>query len=75
MDGVTPVPIAISSSTGNVQFEIGTSTMPIMTLLNGSLPRDGNRIPCLGAVSSTDNTVVIPISVNPVTGAIQAQTT
>jgi len=75
VDGITPVPIAIDATSGKPVFEFGTSIMPVMALLDGSLPRDGNRIPCIGGVSSTDNTVVIPVSVNPVTGGIQAQTT
>ena len=73
-DGVTPVPIRINSITNRVKMDIGTSTMPVMSRLTGSLPRDGNRIPCVGGQSNTDATVVIPISVNPATGAIQAQT-
>lgn len=74
IDGITPTPIQVNASTGKPKMEIGTSVMPVMSQLNGSLPRDGNRIPCIGGVSNTDNSVVIPISVNPTTGAIQAQT-
>ena len=72
-DGITPVPIMINPSNGRVKMDIGTSTMPVISYLNGSLPRDGNRVPCIGGQSSTDSTVVIPVSVNPLTGAIQAQ--
>lgn len=74
VDGVTPEPIAIDSSTGKMKIEIGTSTMPVMAHLTGSLPRDGNRIPCLGGASNANPATVIPISVNPVTGAIKAET-
>lgn len=74
VDGVTLTPIIVNSSTGKVKMEIGSSVMPVMALLNGSFPRDENRIPCLGGQSSTDSTIIIPVSVNPSTGAIQAQT-
>lgn len=74
-DGVTPVPIAINGSTGKVLMEIGTSVSAVISVLPTTLPRDGNRIPCIGGQSSTDATVVIPVSVNPTTGAIWAQTT
>lgn len=74
VDGVTPEPISIDSSTGKAKIEIGTSTMPVIAILPESLPRDGNRIPCLGGQSNADSSVVIPISVNPITGAIQAET-
>lgn len=74
VDGVTKVPIAVDQATGKPMMEIGSSTMPVMAQLNGSLPREQNRIPAIGGVSNTDNAVVIPVSVNPSTGAIQAQT-
>lgn len=73
IDGVTPVPIAIDSVTGKPLMEIGVSVSAVITALTASLPRDENRIPCIGGVSNADNTI-IPISVNPVTGAILAQT-
>lgn len=74
VDGVTPEPIAINSANGKMKFEIGTSTMPVMANLTGSLPRDGNRIPCLGGASNANPATIIPVSVNPVTGAVQAET-
>lgn len=74
-DGVTLVPIQVSSTTGGVMMDIGTSTMPVMSILPQAMPRDGNRIPLLCGVSSTVATTVLPVSVDPVTGAIQAQTT
>lgn len=74
VDGVTPEPILIDEATGYPKFEIGTSTMPVMSNLTGSLPRDGNRIPCLGGATNETTPRVVPISVNPSTGAIQAQT-
>ena len=73
VDGITPVAIAVNSATGKAKMEIGTSVSAVMANLTGSLPRDDNRIPCLGGVSNTDSTKVIPISVNPTTGAILAQ--
>lgn len=75
VDGVTRVPIKMNSVTHGVLMEIGTSTCPVMTHLNGSLPREENRVPCLGGQSNTDSTVIIPVSVNPATGAVLAQTT
>lgn len=74
-DGTTLVPIQVDSATGRLAMEIGTSTMPVIAILPETLPREGNRIPCLGGQSSTDASVLIPVSVNPSTGAIQAQTT
>lgn len=74
-DGVTLVPIQIDSATGYLKMEIGTSTMSVMSALPTAIPREGNRIPCLAGQSSANATVFIPVSVNPATGAIQAQTT
>lgn len=55
-------------------MEIGTSVMPVIAILPTTIPREDNRIPCIAGHSSADSTIVIPISVNPTTGAIQAQT-
>lgn len=74
-DGTTLVPISINSSTGYPLMEIGTSTMAVMSNVPAALPRDGNRIPCLAGVSSASSTTFLPVSVNPSTGAIMAQTT
>lgn len=73
-DGITLVPIAVDSSNGVVEMEVNTSTMPVMSSLPAAIPRDGNRIPCLYGVSNADDNVLLPVSVNPSTGAIQAQT-
>lgn len=75
VDGTTLVPVVVSSTSGKPMIEIGTSTMPVMSNLPGATFRDGNRIPALSGVSSAVSTTILPISVNPVTGAIQAQTT
>lgn len=75
MDGTTLTPIFVDSTTGKVKMEIGTSTSAVMSVLPNQLPRDENRIPCIGGVSTADSTVIIPVSVNPATGAILAQTT
>jgi hypothetical protein len=75
VDGTTLVPIQMSSSTGKVMMEIGVSTMAVMSAIPATMPREGNRIPCLAGQSSSNSSVVLPVSVNPVTGAIQAQTT
>lgn len=74
VDGVTLVPIQIDSG-GNVLMEMGTSTMAVMSNPPENLPRDENRIPCVGGQSSVDSTRVLPVSVNPSTGAIMAQST
>lgn len=74
-DGVTPVPIAVDSVTGKPVMEIGTSVSAVISKGYVTLPRDDNRIPCIGGQSNVDSTVVIPLSVNPSTGAILAQTT
>lgn len=74
LDGVTLVPIAVDFTTGEPLMEFGTSTMAVMSFLTHTLPRDGNRIPCIGGVSNDGNKTIIPLSVNPATGAILAQT-
>jgi hypothetical protein len=75
VDGFTLVPIKVNESDGTMAMEIGVSVMPVMASLPAALPRDNNRVTVLGGVSSADTTVVLPLSVNPVTGAVQAQTT
>jgi len=75
VDGTTLVPIKINSSTGGFEAENGVSVMPVMSALPTTLPRDGNRIPCVGGISNDSNNTLIPLSVNPSTGAIQVQTT
>lgn len=75
VDGVTLVPIKVNSSTGTMMVENGTSTMPVMSSIPTTLPRDGNRVPCIGGVSSVGTNIIIPVSVNPATGALQVQTT
>lgn len=73
-DGTTLVPISVDNSTGRPKFEIGTSTSAVIANLPSQMPRDENRIPCLFGQSSTDASVLIPISVNPSTGSILAST-
>lgn len=75
VDGYTLVPIERDSATGRMKMEIGTSTMAVMSSLQVFFERDANAIPCIGGQSSVDATKVIPISVNPANGAVQAQTT
>lgn len=74
VDGVTPVQIK-ATATGFL-VEDGVTVMPVIT--NG-VPidafRDNNRATCIMGQSNTDSTVYIPVSVNPLTGAIQIQTT
>jgi len=74
VDGTTLVPIKINSTTGKVLMEIGTSVSAVIANLPSTLPRDENRISCLGGVSNANSSVIIPVSVNPSTGAILAQT-
>lgn len=75
VDGVTPVPIAVDSATGKPLMEIGTSVSAVIAAHYLTLPRDDNRIPCIGGQSTDGSGTIIPISVNPSTGAILAQTT
>lgn len=73
VDGITLVPIQVDSSTGAIKVEDGVSTMPVMSAIPTTLPRDGNRVACVAGVDDSD--IIIPISVNPDTGAVQVQTT
>lgn len=75
VDGVTLVPIQTDPSTGAMAMEIGVSTMPVMADLKSYLYRDQNFYPILGGQSSASSSVVLPVSVNPSTGAVMAQTT
>lgn len=75
VDGVTPTLIAINESNGGFMFEDGVSTMPVMALLPIPFPREENHLPTIGGVSSDNPNLVIPLSVNPATGAIMVQTT
>jgi hypothetical protein len=74
VDGVSLVPIQVDGL-GFVLVEDGTSTMAVMSTVPITFPRDANRIPCIGGVSSADPALILPISVNPATGAIQVQST
>lgn len=74
-DGVTLIPIQMDSSTGAVKVENDITTMPVMSALPTSIPRDANRVTIVAGVSSADSTLIIPVSVNPATGALQVQTT
>jgi hypothetical protein len=74
VDGVTPTPIQVDSATGKPKMEIGTSVSAVIAHLKTNLSRDDNHIPCVGGQSNADSTIIIPVSVNPTTGAILAQT-
>ncbi len=74
VDGVTLVPIQIYSSNGGLMVEDGVSTMPVMAAIPETLPRDGNRAAALGGQSNASN-IIIPVSVNPSTGALMIQST
>lgn len=75
VDGVSLTPISINQVTGRAKMEIGTSVSAVIANLPQTLPRDENRIPCVGGQSTANSSVIIPLSVNPATGAILAQTT
>lgn len=64
----------MNSTTGYPLLEIGSSVSAVVANLPQTLPRDGNRIPCVGGVSKIDGKTVMPLSVNPSTGAVLAQT-
>lgn len=71
VDGVTPIPIKTDSG-GAMKMEFGTSIMPTITIPVTTDKRDENFVKTLGGVSSANSAVLIPISVNPATGAVQA---
>lgn len=73
VDGVSLVPIQIDSITRGILIENGTSTMPIMSAVPQTIPREGNRIPALAGVSNDGQNTIIPVSVNPSTGALMVQ--
>lgn len=75
VDGVTPTLITINSSNGGFMFEDGVSTMPVMAILPVAFPREQNHLPTIGGVSNANPSVIIPVSVNPATGAVMVQTT
>ena len=75
VDGITLVPIQINASTGKVEMEIGTTNSATVSTQWLSLPRDENRVVCIGGASKNNSAVILPVSVNPATGAILAQTT
>lgn len=75
VDGVTPTLIKINSLTGKPLMEIGTSVSAVITVGTQKALRENNFLPCLGGQSNTNPLVFIPLSVNPLTGAILAQTT
>lgn len=75
VDGVTLVPIQIDSTMGGVMVEDGTSVLPSVALANTTVPRDGNRVPSLSGETDDGSKTILPVSVNPATGAILIQTT
>ena len=75
VDGISPTLININSSTGRVLMEIGTSVSASINAATKRAIRDQNFLPVHGGVSTADSSVWLPLSVNPATGAILAQTT
>lgn len=71
VDGLTPTPIQTGDD-GGMLMEFGVTTMPTITIPVTLAPRDQNFVPTLAGVSSANSAVLIPISVNPATGAVQA---
>lgn len=75
LDGVTHTVIAVDSVTGGVEYDDGTSVMPSASITYEKFNRDQNHVPVKGGVSDTNDAVFIPISVNPLTGAVQVIST
>lgn len=69
VDGVTLVPIKVNSTNGGVKFD-ATTVITVTPAALRSLPRDENNIPSKGAVSTAGATLILPLFVNPATGAI-----
>lgn len=74
VDGVTPTLIKVNSL-GQMAMEIGTSVSVVITVGTQIDLRDMNHLTCHGGVSNADTSIFIPLSVNPATGAVLAQTT
>lgn len=75
VDGVTPTLVKVDSATGQVLLEIGISPSASISAGTQKALRDMNYVTTHGGQSNTNSTVFIPFSVNPLTGAILAQTT
>lgn len=68
VDGVTPVRIKVSSSNGGILIDDSTV---ITVIPSSTFPKtDHNGMPILKAVSSSDSNVILPVYVNPTTGAV-----
>lgn len=74
VDGVTPTLIKVNSL-GQMAMEIGTFVSAVITVGTQIALRDMNHLTCHGGVSNADASIFIPLSVNPATGAVLAQTT
>lgn len=75
VDGVTPVQILMNPTAGGMKMDIGVSVSAVIANLPTNTPRDDNRATAVAGVSKINNSVFIPVSVNPATGAVLAQTT
>ena len=73
VDGVSLVKINVNPSNGRAKMDIGTTVSAVIARLPLNAQRDDNFLPVLTGQSSVDSQI-IPISVNPTTGAILATT-
>ncbi len=73
VDGVTLVPIMIDTAAGGVRVDDST-VISFTPNPNQALLRDENNVPVMKGVSSADPSVLLPIYVNPATGAILIST-
>jgi hypothetical protein len=69
-DNVTTLPLPIDPSTGYVCTLI--NAVPSMATLQytGNMPRDKNRIPVMAGASTTNNTTLLPLLIDSVTGGV-----
>lgn len=73
VDGVTPIRITINPATGG--FSVDTTTVISFTPdPKQATIRDANQVPVKTGVSSTNSSVILPLYVNPATGAILIST-
>lgn len=70
VDGVTPIRIAINESNGGVKIDT-TTVISVTPAYVGS--RDSNQVPVKYGISSTQSTVMLPVYVEPTTGAVLAE--
>lgn len=72
VDGETPVEIAVNSSNGGIKLDYDT-VISFTPDPSQATIRDANGVPVKTGVSSTDDTVILPLYVNPANGAVLAE--